>query len=755
MPLPGRARGVVLRDEGASGESVLEFAPGDSVEIVGTDGPPIYGSVVTVDPEGVVVEVTSIRQAALPAAGVLRLRVDDNQRAIRLRAIERVVRERHTLRWVGPVLTGAEPAPLGSAPRWAASQASDASDFTDGQARALVGATAADDVYLIQGPPGTGKTTVIAELVRFLAHERGARVLLSSRSHRAIDNALDRLDGIQLQVLRLGQSHKVTGAGQERLLSEVVRLAETEIPPRQAPVRATLLSYQQALTEACAALARVDSLHSAIAAGDAAIAERLADIEAWHEEALRQLNARRVADDAADFADWRTLPRAWLTRWFGSADREARDRRAADRLDARERALLERADFVHLRAHVAGLRDELQDTVTHFPSPPPAPGGLSSPSIALDAAGSVRASLSEVRQARAQLELAIAALHDWWKLVEEPKGVTGCLVANTDVIAATAIGVDSGRDGARIADLDFDVAIIDEASQAHLMELVVPLSRARALVLVGDHRQLPPYFDGDLRQRCIAAGISPEWLDTSVFEFLWERIPTSHRARLDVQFRMPAAVADFLGNAFYEGDLASAPWKHPWYTPPVSDVFGAAVVFVDTSDDPQRAETPLTQGFSNRCEAELCARIGATLPADRSLGVIAPYAAQVGAIRQSLARAGGLSARDPWLVDNVATVDSFQGQERDVVIVSLTRSNPEGAVGFLGDLNRLNVTLSRAREQLVIVGDLSTLSARVGARGGGPRREAFATFIRDLVAHLRIHGEVIDSGVVRARLADG
>ena len=298
------------------------------------------------------------------------------------------------------------------------------------------------------------------------------------------------------------------------------------------------------------------------------------------------------------------------------------------------------------------------------------------------------------------------------------------------------------------------MAIIDEASQAHLIDLVVPLSRSRSVVLVGDHRQLPPYLDEELRERCAAAGLSPEWLEASVFELLWDRVPASHRARLDVQFRMPSAIADFLGNAFYEGGLASAPWKQ-WRqpSPPVSDLFAAAVVFVDTSDDPRRLETALPQGFLNRCEVELCAQLGAALPADRSLGVIAPYAAQVGAIRQSLARARGLSVRDAWLIDNVATVDSFQGQERDVIIVSLTRSNRDGAVGFVSDLNRLNVTLSRAREQLVIVGDLSTLSAE--STGRGARREAFATFMGDLVEHLSAHGEVISSGVLRARLADG
>jgi hypothetical protein len=777
-PLSGRS--VVLRGNSGADDSPPGFAPGDSVEIVGRDSTSAtFGSVASVDPDGVVVELTGSRQLAGSDTGILRLRVDENQRTIRLRAIERVVRERHALRWVGPVLTGAEPLPLAGAHGWRppeasegseGSAASEAATFTEGQAQALAGATAAADVFLIQGPPGTGKTTVIAELLRFLAHERGARVLLSSRGHRAIDNALDRLDGLELQVLRLGQSSKVTGAGQERLLSEVVRQADTEIPPRQAPLQTELEAYQQALAQTCATLTRMDSLHSAIAAGDAAISHRLVEIDAWHTEALRLLESQRPARDQHGRSLVPRLisrisegARAWpplkkhrgelgaFTRLFGGADRQARDRRAADRVEARQRALVERADFVHLRAHVADLRDELHRGLAQVPSLPPTPAGLSTPTIALDDAEAVHASLSEVRQARARLEHAIPALQAWWMLVDEPDGLARCIVANTNVIAATAIGVDSGRDGARVADLDFDVAIIDEASQAHLMDLVVPLSRAHTVVMVGDHRQLPPYLDEELRLRCEAEGISSAWLETSMFEFLWERMPTSHRARLDVQFRMPAAIADFLGNTFYEGGLASAPPKQTQHTPPVSELFTAPVVFVDTSDDPRRAETSLSQGFLNRSEAELCAHIATALPADHSLGVIAPYAAQVGAIRQSLARASGLSARDPWLVDNVATVDSFQGQERDMMIVSLTRSNHEGAVGFLSDLNRLNVTLSRAREQLVIVGDLSTLSA--GA--GGPRREAFATFIRELVAHLRIEGEVMESGVLCARLANG
>ena len=93
----------------------------------------------------------------------------------------------------------------------------------------------------------------------------------------------------------------------------------------------------------------------------------------------------------------------------------------------------------------------------------------------------------------------------------------------------------------------------------------------------------------------------------------------------------------------------------------------------------------------------------------------------------------------------------FSRQERDVIVVSLTRSNAEGSVGFLSDLKRLNVTLSRSRQQLVIIGDVSTLCAS----GGGRERQAFANFMRDLVDHVRRYGEILDVDELRRRIKLG
>ena len=150
---------------------------GDGVDIVLPDaceaGP--FGVISALSGASTVVDFgRPVRDGLIPPRGTLRARVDDNQRTIRLQAIERVVRERHRLGWIGAVLTEANVAPLAET-TW-----DPPSDMgvTDGQRRALVGASASQDLFLIQGPPGTGKTTVIAALLRYFTRERGARVLL-------------------------------------------------------------------------------------------------------------------------------------------------------------------------------------------------------------------------------------------------------------------------------------------------------------------------------------------------------------------------------------------------------------------------------------------------------------------------------------------------------------------------------------------------------------------------------------------------
>jgi hypothetical protein len=438
-------------------------------------------------------------------------------------------------------------------------------------------------------------------------------------------------------------------------------------------------------------------------------------------------------------------------------ERQSFFREAEDWVHQTRRFYLARKDLAAMREHLATLREDRHRLTLRAEAIIPAlrsqvPGSCLPP-LPVDMADRALESLTAVNGARRRAQAALRASQSWQAAIAQPGMLADLLVETADVVAATARGVSSGRDGARTASLEYVVAIVDEAGQAHLGDLVVALSRARTVILVGDHQQLTPYVDEDLLRRCRERRLDTAWLETSLFERLWERVPETHRVRLNMQFRMPEAIASFLGRAFYEGDYATAPARQGGE--PVCERFRAPVVLVDTSGQPDRGETALSPGFLNQSEARLVAEIAARLPerfrAEEGLGVIAPYGAQVAAVRQALAEVLQLSPRDPWLIDNVATADSFQGQERDVIIVSLTRSNTEGSVGFLSDLHRLNVTLSRARQQLVIIGDLSTLTAQ----GGSPERRAFARFARDLAYHVRQHGELLTVDDLRQRLARG
>jgi hypothetical protein len=734
---------------------------GDGVDVVLSDGRAAlaYGTIAAIGQAGVVVEFSrSIGPGTLAAPAELRLRVDDNQRTIRLRAIERVVRERHALNWVGAVLTESSALPLADA-GW--DPPADLG-LTDGQRRALAGAARCSDLFLIQGPPGTGKTTVISALVRYFVTQRGARVLLSSKGHRPIDNALDRLGSGDLHVVRLGQAGKITGAGQDVLLSDVLAQAEQEVMPRHLSARSGLEDALRSLAVAEDLLVQIDRLNVRIVECDAAIGQRVDQIEAWFASKLEQAPIEVPGGERPGRALEHVLRR--MQRLAGRLWRARRQpaggepRPAAPTIEAQvaeqRRQQLERQDLVALREHVARLRAEHGQLTARAESLVPSTvlnvSGIAVPRVSVATPDDTRASLSAVVRARRHTEAALPALNEWGTLLQEPGGLADVLVDTADVVAATAIGINSGRDGARTADLEFDVAIVDEAGQAQLIDLVVPLSRARTVILVGDHQQLPPYVDDDLLRRCKEKRIDTTWLEQSVFERLWDRVPDTHRMRLDLQFRMPRVIADFLGRVFYANDLGTVAAKQ--HSEPVCSLFKSAVVFVDTSAASQRGETALSPGVLNRFEARLVADIAARLPSEyrggEGLGVIAPYGAQVSAVRQALADALGLAPREPWLLDNVATVDSFQGQERDVILVSLTRSNADGAVGFLSDLKRLNVTLSRARAQLVIIGDLSTLCAS----GGGPERRAFARFARDLADHVRQHSELLEVEELQRRL---
>lgn len=267
-----------------------------------------------------------------------------------------------------------------------------------------------------------------------------------------------------------------------------------------------------------------------------------------------------------------------------------------------------------------------------------------------------------------------------------------------------------------LVDRDFDVVVVDEATQATEPSALVPLTSAGRVVLVGDHRQLPPTV------------LSREAEERGLGRSLFERLAAEHGDRalemLTVQYRMHEKIMGFSSERFYDGRLRAAPevrhhtLRELGYDD--SRVDGSLrrvllpeepVVLVDTADgetaERQRGDSDSRE---NPREAEIVARLAENVLwggiRARDVGVISPYADQVDLVRREL-----VDREVPVDELEVHTVDGFQGREKEVVFVSLVRSNERGEVGFLRDERRLNVALTRARRKLVVVGDVGTVAS--------------------------------------------
>lgn len=260
------------------------------------------------------------------------------------------------------------------------------------------------------------------------------------------------------------------------------------------------------------------------------------------------------------------------------------------------------------------------------------------------------------------------------------------LIDQADVICTTLVG--SANEMLR--DRIFDVVVIDEAGQALEPSCWIPISKGNKLVLAGDHLQLPPtIFSNEAAQRGLAIS-------------LMERAAGVEKGVhfLNVQYRMNEKIAAFSNKHFYEGKLtADISVAHRMLEGDLNPI-----QFIDTAGTGYNEEAG-AEGNSrmNKGEAELAMKMYSLLKEQTqhffSCALISPYRAQIELLERVF--------KEEEVTIN--TVDSFQGQEADVVIISLVRSNDENEIGFLKDYRRMNVALTRARKKLIVIGDSATI----------------------------------------------
>ncbi|WP_158861075.1 AAA domain-containing protein [Lunatibacter salilacus] len=274
----------------------------------------------------------------------------------------------------------------------------------------------------------------------------------------------------------------------------------------------------------------------------------------------------------------------------------------------------------------------------------------------------------------------------------------------TQVFACTF----SGAGSQALKGMRFPVVFMDEAAQGLEPATWIPILTAEKVVMAGDHCQLPPTIKSF---EAAAAG-----LRQTLFEKVIERQPQSARM-LAMQYRMPELIMGFSSKIFYKNQLRAAPVTASHRLGPEEPI----LTFIDTAGsgfaDFTDRETLSTQNpeearFALGVMNSLLKRIGSAVfdENDWKIGLISPYRGQVELLKTLVRDDDSFliikSMRERLTID---TIDGFQGQERDLILISLVRSNARGEIGFLSDTRRMNVALTRAKRKLIVIGDSATL----------------------------------------------
>jgi tRNA A-37 threonylcarbamoyl transferase component Bud32 len=540
------------------------------------------------------------------------------------------------------------------------------------QSDAFVKIVSSRPLGLLQGPPGTGKTRFIAALVHYLlANGVISNVLLASQSHEAVNNATE---GV-LRLFRNGNVEpSLVRVGQEGSISEVLK------PYHSAKVEA---HYREKFRAGLKQRFEVVSQHIGLAK---AFSHDLFLMESTVWPVFRQFQGSQTPGD------------------------QTTDTSQARYLSLRQ-TLLNLQETLGL-----ALNSELD---WHSPDAYESALSLLMKKHRVDSA-------EQVRRLKGVANLA----RDWMGSVTSRRRSFEEFLANTrHIVSGTCVGL--GRAQLGLASARFDLVIVDEAARCTASELAVPIQAGKWILLVGDHLQLEPFHDpGILRETQRRLRIPMKDIVRSDFERSFaSKYGKAVGQTLKTQYRMLPNIGRLVSEVFYNGGLTHG---REDATVPESiwpDFLRHQLSWISTdnlgSQAYQVAQGGGGRSLSNPAEAAAIANVLRRLDDhppfvewlvslssdEQPIGIICTYAAQSQLIRQRL-RAVGLS-QTILNACKIDTVDSYQGKENVLVILSLVRNNEEGdssggvkaiAPGFMSRANRMNVALSRAMDKLVIVG---------------------------------------------------
>ncbi|MBN9296571.1 MAG: AAA family ATPase [Filimonas sp.] len=274
------------------------------------------------------------------------------------------------------------------------------------------------------------------------------------------------------------------------------------------------------------------------------------------------------------------------------------------------------------------------------------------------------------------------------------------LIRKADVITATLVGANHYT----VKDLKYKTVVIDEAGQALEPACWIPILKAEKVILAGDHHQLSPTVK--------SAEAGRDGLNTTLLEKCTRLYPQAVTL-LEEQYRMHEKIMGYSSAVFYDARLKAhssvAQYLLQTQDLPLSFIDTAGCGF-DEKKEGTSTSNPEEAAFLIKHLIQLVANLTQyhTVTDFPSIAVISPYKEQVYQLKELFDSSSQLQPYKNHI--SVNTIDSFQGQERDVVYISMVRSNSDGEIGFLSDTRRMNVAMTRARKRLVIIGDSGTLS---------------------------------------------
>jgi serine/threonine protein kinase len=584
-------------------------------------------------------------------------------------------------------------------------------DLNESQQEVVRSALSMQDFLLVQGPPGTGKTTFITEVIlQTLQQNPEARILLSSQTHVALDNALERIQAKNpnLKLLRIGNHERVSEGVHSLLLEEQMEKWREDALAKGRDFLAAWSANNGISQEDLEKAVLFQELKNIVLSLEALRVE----LESRRQEReenfpiIENLSERQVPRKSKKIklealrAELEKKESISQSAKVGSSKEKSKRRISATQEE--EFSRLEE-EIEELERKTKDLRDEQKQKVKRLQQVTQVKADelLRMTSKELEHRSN---SLIDPNAPNAKLLQQLINLQtEWFDQFGRNERFNNPLIKRSQVVAGTCIGIPR-----EIHDTEFDLCIVDEASKATATEVLVPMSRSKKWLLVGDPKQLPPFQDEASRNTDFLEQyeLTPEDVQETLFDRLLGILPGGCQKMLATQHRMVEPIGKLISTCFYDGKLESS---GPEIDKVLRKVLPRPVTWLTTSKLPNSREQGANSSFNNSCEVTVIFQWlkqlnQAAMEAQRNykVAVLSGYAAQLKLLKRSLdAEQSGLEA----LAIECNTVDAFQGREADIVIYSVTRSNKDGKIGFLRDEARLNVALSRGRVGLLIVGD--------------------------------------------------